>query len=50
MPPRKVVDPYLVDVEIAADGRSRPRHYREALRALGPSMRPDLGKQADFQI
>ncbi len=46
----KVVDPYLVAVEIAAEGAPRPRHYREALRALGPSVRPDLGKQADFQI
>lgn len=45
----KVVDPYLVVVEIA-EGAPRPRHYREALRALGPSVRPDLGKQADFQI
>jgi Protein of unknown function (DUF2849) len=46
----KVVDPYLVAVEIGAEGAPRPRHYREALRALGPSVRPDLGKQADFQI
>ena len=46
----RVVDPYLVAVEIAAEGAPRPRHYREALRALGPSVRPDLGKQADFQI
>lgn len=46
----KVVDAYLVAVEIGADGAPRPRHYREALRALGPSVRPDLGKQADFQI
>ncbi|MCI4678910.1 DUF2849 domain-containing protein [Rhodoblastus acidophilus] len=46
----KVVDPYLVAVETGADGAPRPRHYREVLRALGPSVRPDLGKQADFQI
>jgi hypothetical protein len=48
----KVVDPYLVAVEIAevAKGAPRPCHYRDALRALGPSVRPDLGKQADFRI
>jgi hypothetical protein len=46
---RKVVDTYLVDVEIQ-DGAPVPRHYREKLRTLGPSHRHDLGKQADFQI
>jgi sulfite reductase (NADPH) hemoprotein beta-component len=46
----KVVDAYLVDVEIGEDGIPTPRHYREKLRLLGPSNRPDLGKQADFQI
>ena len=46
----KVVDPYLVDVEVNAEGLPVPRHYREALRALGPSVRRDLGKQADFEI
>jgi hypothetical protein len=42
----EVVDPYLVDVEIAADGAPNPRHFRERLRTLGPSVRPDLGRQA----
>ena len=46
----RIVDPYLVAVEVNAQGVPQPRHYREALRALGPSVRPDLGKQADFQI
>ncbi len=46
----KIVDPYLVDVEINTEGAPVPRHYREVLRTLGPSHRPDLGKQADFQI
>lgn len=46
----KVVDPYLVDVEIDAEGLPVPRHYREVLRTLGPSVRRDLGKQADFEI
>jgi hypothetical protein len=42
-----IVDPYLVDVEIL-DGVATPRHYREAMRLLGPSHRRDLGKQAEF--
>jgi len=46
----RVVDPYLVDVTLSAEGAPVPRHYREILRTLGPSNRPDLGKQADFQI
>lgn len=45
-----VVDPYLVDVTLNAEGHPVPRHYREILRTLGPSNRLDLGKQADFQI
>jgi L-aminopeptidase/D-esterase-like protein len=43
----QIVDAYLVDVEIL-DGAPVPRHYREKLRLLGPSHRPDLGKQADL--
>jgi hypothetical protein len=46
----RVVDPYLVDVQLDANGRPVPRHYREVLRTLGPSVRRDLGKQADFEI
>jgi hypothetical protein len=46
----RIVDPYLVDVVVSAEGAPVPRHYREILRTLGPSNRPDLGKQADFQI
>ena len=46
----RIVDPYLVDVVMSAEGAPVPRHYREILRTLGPSNRPDLGKQADFQI
>lgn len=46
----KIVDPYLVDVEVTPEGFAQPRHYRERLRTLGPSNRTDLGKQADFQI
>ncbi|MCB2052872.1 MAG: DUF2849 domain-containing protein [Geminicoccaceae bacterium] len=40
-----VVDPYLVEVEHSA-GRIEAVHYRERFRARGPSVRPDLGKQA----
>lgn len=41
----RVVDAYLVDVAIE-DGRAVPRHFREKFKTLGPSNRPDLGKQA----
>jgi hypothetical protein len=40
-----VVGPYLMDV--AADGGvPRPVSNREVIRAKGPTVRPDLGKQA----
>jgi sulfite reductase (NADPH) hemoprotein beta-component len=42
-----VVDVYLADVEISADGVATPLHYREKMRVKGPSVRPDLGKQAN---
>lgn len=41
----RVVDAYLVDVE-SQSGRPVPRHFRERFKTLGPSNRPDLGKQA----
>jgi sulfite reductase (NADPH) hemoprotein beta-component len=41
----RVVDAYLVDVEIRS-GAPVPRHFRERFKTLGPSNRPDLGKQA----
>ena len=40
-----VVDAYLVDVALDT-GRPVPRHFRERFKTLGPSNRPDLGKQA----
>ncbi|MBY6240278.1 DUF2849 domain-containing protein [Methylosinus sp. Sm6] len=43
----RVVDAYLVDVAIAADGAPTPLHFREQFRFAGPSVRPDLGKQAE---
>jgi hypothetical protein len=42
----RVVDVYLADVEIGADGVPTPLHYREKMRIKGPSVRNDLGKQA----
>jgi hypothetical protein len=45
MAANKVVDAYLVDVTLEESGPV-PRHYRERLRTLGPSIRTDLGKQA----
>jgi hypothetical protein len=42
----RVVDVYLADVALSADGAPTPLHYREKMRIKGPSVRPDLGKQA----
>jgi hypothetical protein len=42
---RLVVDPYLMNVARGSD-RLRPLSQREVIRARGPSVRPDLGKQA----
>ncbi len=47
MAANKVVDAYLVDVVLGENG-PLPRHYRERLRTLGPSVRTDLGKQAEI--
>jgi len=41
-----VTGPYLVDAERRA-GRVRAAHIRERMRALGPTVRLDLGKQAE---
>jgi len=41
-----VVDPYLIDVE--GEGETlKPTKYREVIRCLGPTIRLDLGKQAE---
>lgn len=45
---QEVVDAYLVDVAIGPDGVPVPRHFRERFKTLGPTNRPDLGKQAEF--
>ncbi|MDE2579855.1 MAG: DUF2849 domain-containing protein [Hyphomicrobiales bacterium] len=44
---REVVEASIVDVDIR-DGAPAPRHFRERFKTLGPSVRPDLGKQAQF--
>ena len=41
-----VTGSYLVDAE-RLDGRVRASHIRERMRALGPTVRLDLGKQAE---
>ena len=41
----RVVEPYLIEV-VEGDGLVAPLRYREAIRARGPSVRLDLGKQA----
>lgn len=41
-----VVNPYLFDVRAGADGVT-PVKEREIVRAAGPTVRSDLGKQAD---
>ncbi len=41
-----VVDPYLVDCVPEGDV-AVPVSYRERLRALGPTIHPDMGKQAE---
>jgi sulfite reductase (NADPH) hemoprotein beta-component len=42
---QEVVGPDLIEVEVHADGMV-PVKMREAMRARGPSIRTDLGKQA----
>jgi sulfite reductase (NADPH) hemoprotein beta-component len=42
----EVVDPALIAVAIDSAGRVVPGHYRERIRARGPTIRADLGPQA----
>jgi hypothetical protein len=46
---RVVVNPYLFDVRIDAHG-IRPVKEREIIRAAGPSVRHDLGKQSVHHV
>ena len=40
-----VVEPYLIDV-VDRNGAPAAKHLREVIRAAGPTIRRDLGKQA----
>jgi len=42
----EIVDPYAVEVELR-NGHYAPKSLREAIRASGPTVRRDLGKQAE---
>jgi hypothetical protein len=44
----EVVDAYLVEVTLSAAGLPVPTHFRERFKIKGPSIRPDLGKQAVY--
>ncbi|WP_126174070.1 DUF2849 domain-containing protein [Altericroceibacterium xinjiangense] len=39
---RRVNVPYAIDGERSAEGRVRPAHIKDRIRALGPTVRPDL--------
>ena len=41
-----IVDPYLIDIA-RENGTIRPTRFREYIRAMGPTIRTDLGKQAE---
>ncbi|THD47646.1 MAG: DUF2849 domain-containing protein [Bradyrhizobium sp.] len=41
-----LVDPYGIEVELR-NGHYTPKALREAIRASGPTVRRDLGKQAE---
>lgn len=45
---QEIVDPYLVEVSLGAGPAPEPLHFRERFRVRGPSVRTDLGKQAEF--
>ena len=46
---RVVVAPYLFPVRVAADG-AQPLEERERIRAAGPTVRRDLGKQTACHV
>ena len=41
-----VIDPYLIDLRLEGD-LPIPLSYRERVRALGPTIHPEMGKQAE---
>jgi hypothetical protein len=44
--PNELVDPYLIDIRLDG-GQPVPVSYRERVRALGPTIHPEMGKQAE---
>ena len=44
--PTVVVEPYLIEL-VLEDGFPVPTSYRERVRALGPTVHPEMGKQAE---
>jgi hypothetical protein len=44
--PTAIVDPYMIEVKVE-DGLPVPTAYRERVRALGPTIHPDMGKQVE---
>ena len=46
--PTVVVAPYLIDVT-PTEGVPVPTAYRERVRALGPTIHPEMGKQSENQ-
>ncbi len=39
---RRVNVPYAIDAESDGEGKVRPAHIKDRIRALGPTVRPDL--------
>jgi hypothetical protein len=44
--PTVVVEPYVIEVA-ETDGFPAPTSFRERVRALGPTIHPEMGKQAE---
>ena len=44
----RIVEPYLVEVSMDGTGHAVARHFREAIRLKGPTIQPEMGKQAEF--
>ena len=44
--PTVIVDPYMIEVRVD-EGVPVPVAYRERVRALGPTIHPDMGKQVE---
>ena len=41
-----IVEPYLIDISLE-NGQPVPIAFRERVRALGPTIHPDMGKQTE---